>query len=62
MIYKQVDVAVSERLFEDGCTNAYDMVVDQLVQEHFAQIVQSKGAILQQFIGNVRLTMSGLEL
>jgi hypothetical protein len=55
MIDKQVDVEVSERLFVDGCMDAYAMVIAQVAQEHFAEIVQNKGAMLQQLIGNVCL-------
>jgi hypothetical protein len=35
--------------------DAYDMVIEQIVQEHFVDVVQSKGALLQELMGLVRL-------
>jgi hypothetical protein len=55
MIKKQADVEVSEHLFVDRCLDAYEMVIEQVAQEHFAAIVQSKSAILQQLMSHVRL-------
>lgn len=55
MINKQVDAEVSERLFVDGCTDAYDIVIEQIVQEHFAEIMQSKSTLLQKLMSYVRL-------
>jgi len=62
MSNKQVDVEVSERLRVDECMDSYDMVIEQVVQEHFAEIVQSKSALLHELMNYVRLTrQSGRE-
>ncbi|HEY4036575.1 MAG TPA: hypothetical protein VGL94_21685, partial [Ktedonobacteraceae bacterium] len=62
MITKRVDVEVSERLLMDGCVDAYDKVIEQVVQEHFAEIVQSKSDLLHELMNYVHLTrQSGRE-
>ncbi len=55
MINQQVDVEVSERLLVSGCMDAYDMVIEQVLQERFGEIVQSKSARLQELVSHVRL-------
>jgi hypothetical protein len=55
MINKQVDVEVSEHLFTEGCTDAYEMVIEQVAQEHFTEILHRKNATLQQLMSHVRL-------
>jgi hypothetical protein len=55
MIKQQVDVKVRERLSADGCMDAYDMIIEQAVLEHFALMMQKKETLLHKLIGNVRL-------
>ena len=55
MIGRQADVEVGERLLVDGCADAYEMVVEQVVQEYFGEIVRGKGGRFQELMERVRL-------
>ncbi len=54
MINEQADVEVKERLFMDGCMDAYEMVIEQVAQKYFAETVHNKSATLQQLMSHVR--------